>query len=500
MPGPLFVTTTQQVRHAVFAIEKKPPTIFKPAGTNAAVVLGQFAWGPSQVLTESTSPKDLTNMVAPAGMDRENSAFAAINRKGFPRLFFIRVMGAGGVAAYADLSDVTPTIILRVTLKYPGTAGNSVTWTVATATDADPNHFDLTVAVTGMSGTTSETIPNVNFSGVGTDSTFSLGSSLLIGSISKTSAGRPLNGTGSFANGTTPAVTSGDYVGTPGLGDKGVALCEGSGVLRVVFADDPGNVIRAAVNAGLVAHCDKMGDRVVFINGNSGQTLAQAQADKLNYISDRALYCDPWCNQFDPQGVAQLIPSGSYAASARCQLPASTSIAWKDESVQAFFDGINSLEFDRGDGAGSNTSLGLMTFIKEDSGGFSIEADVTCAAAIDSTRANLTRRCITDFIALTAKTNLRPYVDIPNLTLYQDDILAAVTRFMDGLKDASTGRDPVHTEHIVDWDMDDLSTDNTPDEIQAGHFHIPLDVEDSVGMHQIFININSGEGVTVTHR
>lgn len=508
MPGPLFVTSTTQVRHAVFAIKRKPPGIFRPAGTGAALVLAQFTWGPAQTLMEATDPKDFTNKIAPPGMDRTTQAYASVNQKGFPDLWWIRVMGTGAVKAFADFPNSGATVIFRVTLNSPGTAGNSVTGTISAASDGDANHVDLTVTVTGSSGTTTDTVKNINFSGVGADgidgvagTTFDLSEqSILIGTITKTAAGIAAVGSVTFASGTTPAVTAADYVGTIGTGDKGLAQGEQEGSLRHIFFDDVGNSLRAAANAGMKAHVNALQDRVGYINGNSGQSLATAQSDVANYRSGYGLlmYMDPWVYQLDDFGTKTLIPSACYAACVGSRTSPSTAIAWKDPEVQGMISGISSLEFNRGNGAGTNTQKGIATFIREETGGHTIEADVTTDAPVDTTIAYLTDTRITIHIALTAKTNLRSVVDAPNVPANQQFAINGVTEFMDILKAASTGRDPNHTAHVIDWGMNDLTTENTEASIQAGRFIIPIDVETSVGIRQLFISLQAGAGVRVT--
>ena len=72
-----------------------------------------------------------------------------------------------------------------------GDAGFDVT----AASDGDANHFNLEATVTGASGTTTDLIENVNVSGVGADALptqTQLDQLLLIGSVTKSSAGVPI--------------------------------------------------------------------------------------------------------------------------------------------------------------------------------------------------------------------------------------------------------------------------------------------------------------------
>ncbi|HEU4728387.1 MAG TPA: hypothetical protein VFT22_10870 [Kofleriaceae bacterium] len=499
MPGPVFVTTTTQPRHGVFAIEQVSPAVIVPTGSDVACELGQFAWGPANVLTTPVSIKDLTNTVAPPGVDHANSAYLGLIRKGWPTIKFVRVVASTAVVATANLPNAVPTQIVRVDLKYPGIAGNSMTWTVSSASDGNALHFKLTVTATGPSGTTTDVVDNLNYSGTGADSIPVLTNALLIGAITKLVNGTPIAGTGSFASGTTPAVISSDYVGTQGNGDKGTALLEGDSTIRHFFYDDMGSSLRAAVNAGGQAHAVYMGDRVAYLNGIAGQTLAAVATDVANYRSDRVMYLDPWVNILDDvNGTKRLVPSASFAASVAARLSVSTSIAWKGAEVQQMLAGINSLEADRGQGAGSNTSNGAATFIKETSGGFTIEADVMTQFPVDVTHGYLTRRRVTDFIAISFVSSTRGFVDAPNVPDNQQNIVNALEIFMKAMKRAKD-QDPNHNPHVVDYQIGNLNAANTQADIQNGKFSIPLDVTDSAGMRQIFLGINSGESVVVTH-
>jgi hypothetical protein len=497
----IFVSTTQQDRHGVFAIEKTSQPQITAQGTAVAAIVGQPGWGPPNTLMTPASPKDLLDMVAPPGIDRTNSFYLSVIRKSFPLLKFVRVMGTGAVAASAAFPDLTAVAVINVAVKYPGTEGNRFVGVVSDASDGVADHFNLTVSTSMASGTTSETWQNLNYKGNGTtvgDSVPSLTNSLLVGAITKVMAagGRPVNGTVSFTGGTTPEVTADDYVGTEGTGDKGIALLEGDSTVRHVFADDMGATDRAAVNEGLVAHGEYMGDRMVYLNGVSGQSLSQVKTDVALYRSDRAYYCDPWVYVTDAEGTMRLTPSAAFAASVGAQLSPSTSIGWKNQEVQKMLSGISALEQDRGQGAGQNTKSGVVTFLREDSGGFTMEADVTTLAPVDETRAHGTRRRMTDYIALAFVLSTRGFVDAPNVFQNQQLLVNGLIALMDNLK-ANQNRDANHTPHVLDYAIGDLGAENSATTLAQGLFSIPLIVKISSGMYRIILNINSGEGVSV---
>lgn len=499
----LFVTTkASATRHGVFAVEKVPPALVTPAGFGTAAIIEQFPWGPAQTLTTPTRRGELLQMIAPAGMSRTGSGYMAVIRKGFPTLKFVRVIDPTAVTASATINKTGPTALIVVTLKYPGTAGNSVSITISAASDGDANHFNITATVTGASGTTSETIHNYNVSGTGADTvltTADLQRLKLIGSVTKSSAGVPILGSTTCSGGTDGTIDATTYVGTAGSNDKGVAKLEGDKTIDHFFCGDPGNSIRAAVNAGLKAHADYMTDRVAYLNGNSALTVAQAQTDVANYRSQRVVYCDPWAYVYDDvDGTKRLVPTASFAGSVASQLPPSTSIGWKSDVVISMLGGIVELEADRGEATSTNTTAGIATFIREENGGFTIEAGVTTIAPTTPAKKNLTRTRMGHYIARTLTTALRPMTDMPNIPVYQQDVIDAVTGFMQRLKSNAERDDAVLLPHVLNYAIGDISAENTQSELDGGDFSVPLDAKISSSMERIFLNMNFGETVQIT--
>lgn len=500
----LFITSKALARrHGVYAIERTPPAVIKATGTGTCAIVGQFPWGPSQVLTEATSTSDLINTLAPPGMSRTGSGYLSIIRKGFPRIKFVRVLGTSAAAASAILASSTPTNIITVTLKCKGTAGNAVTATVAPASDGDANHFNLTVAVTGVTGTTFDFIQNLNYSGTGADSVPDLSKCFLIGSIVKDASGVPAAGTTAFSGGTDGTVLSSDYVGTAGAPDKGISLLERDKSIDHFFTDDPGggndsNSLRKAVNDGLVAHANRMTDRTAYVNGPQGQALADVTADVNRYRSEHVCYVDSWAYILDDtDGTKRLVPPAAFAASVAAQLPPSTSIAWKSPEVQALLSGIVGLEFDRGDAAATNTDNGVVTLIQEETGGFTFEAGVNTLNPVDPTRGTLNRTRMGHFLARSVVSSLRSYVDAPNVPSVQQDELIAVDNFLSKLKKAAAV-DPAHNTHILDYAIDNVSAFNAQDDLNAGEFTIPASVQISPSQAKIFLSLQFGETVKVS--
>lgn len=497
---PVFVTSVSQARtHGVYALERKPPSTITPIGAAVTGIVEQFPWGPDQTNTEIDDVPTFIQTFAPYGMSHTGAGYLSVLNKSWPVLKIARVTGTTGAAkATATVNKTGPTAMLTLTLKYNGAAGNSVTATTSAATDGDTNHFNLVVSVSSASGTTSDTLQNLNYSGIGADSTPDLSGCFLLGSIVKVVAGLPILGASTFAAGADGTITSADYVGTQGGANRGVALFEGDPSIDFVITCDPGSSFRAAVNAGLSAHADYMTDRQAIINGNSGQTLAQVATDVTGFRSIRSVYVDVWAYiKDDVDGTERIVPPAPFFASVASNLSPSTSPAWKSSVVKAMLSKISRLEVLRGASAASNTANGVCTLQKESQGGFTFEAAVNTYNPIDPTKGTFKRTRMGHYLAKSMTQSLRENTDAPNVAVIQQDEIAAVQDFLDGLvRNAKT--DPINLPHLFAAGIDDITAFNTTQTIQAGQFFIPFTATVSADQSFIFLSMNYGESSVVT--
>lgn len=495
----VFVTSTSSVsRHGAFAIERQPPAVLKAQGTGVALLVAQFPWGPDQtnVLTPaSVSDRGLT--LAPPGMSRTGAGYLSTIRRAFPTLKTIRVMGTAAAIAASNLLNATPATAVVVTLKYKGVAGNSVIATVQTASDLNANHFDLRVTVSGLSGSTEDYFQNINFSGTGADSVIDYTKARLVGTVTKSIASRPVNGTYTFSGGAEGTINAARYIGTAQAGDFGIAKAEGDTSIRHVYVDDPGNTDRAAVNAALNAHVNFMGDRSTYINGDSGQDVPTAQTTVGLNRSDRVIFVDPWVTiSDDTDGTVRLVPPGGFAASVKSQISPSTSFAWKAQEIGDMLAGIVDLEQDRGGAIGGMTDQGIAVIIREDDGGFRFESDNTAITPSDPSRRRQTRRALADYIAIAFVRSVRAQVDSPNVEENQDVLKVALDGFMSTMK-ANKKLDANHLPFVVDYSIPNPDDVNTPDGIADGDFFLPLDVQTPSSMERIFLSLQAGELVVI---
>ncbi len=481
----------------MYAIERNPPASIRATSTGVAAIVEVFPWGPPQTLVTPSDFRALLDMYAPFGMSHLGSGYLALIKKGFSTLKVVRVLGEDAVKASAVVLTAGSAEVVTVTLKYAGVAGNDVTVDITAASDGDANHFNMTVSVTGASGTTSDVFKNLNYSGTGDDSVPNVSKCLLVGSIAKEAGGVPAIDSYTCENGDDGTIDATTYVGTAGTADVGIAKLEGDRAVDAVFTGDPGTSLRAGVNAGLVAHADMMTDRVAYINGDSGLNQADTITDVASYRSERVVYCDPWVFITDDEtGATQLVPPAPFAASVACQLSPSTDIGWKDGKVISMLGGIVDLESDRGEGAANSTDAGITTIGREVNGGFSFELGVLTINPTEPSKGLLTRTRMGHFMARSIVSSLRSSVNSPNVPLNQQDEVNAVEDFLSGLK-ANLSRDPNNNPFLVDYVIEDLGSANSKADVAAGIFTIPVSAQTGATQSRIFLSLAYGPTVTV---
>jgi hypothetical protein len=481
-------------RHGIFAEERKSNPVVQAIGTGVVCLICQLPWGPDSVVQTFPDTATRNQTIAPYGMNRLGQGYLATIRKAWPDLRIVRVVGAGAAPATASLL-ATATAIVGVTLKYKGTAGNSVTVTTQTATDGVSTHFDLVISVSNGYGSTTETYPNNNLSGTGADVLPVLTNSVLIAAITKTAAGRPDNGTVTCSGGSDGTLSAASYIGTAQTGDTGIAACETDNGIRFVVTDDATTAFRPAVNAALVAHAVYMGDRFAILTGDSGLSPAGVATTVALNRSNRAIFVDGWYWMTDDTtGALQLVPPGPLAASVCANTSPSTSPSWKDPEIQALMASIVKLEKPRGAIAGVQTQNGIMTIIQETGGGYTFEAGVLTITPVSPAIERITRGRMGDYIAISATNSLRSYNDAPSVPVIRQRMIQAVTGFMDALKKAQNS-DPEHQPHVLDWWWGDFSAANPSSDVQNGIYILPLNAQTSAGLEQVYLSMQFGENV-----
>lgn len=496
----LFVSSLSSIRrHGVNGIFRRPPTVIAPVGNGVAAIVAQFAWGPDQALTVPADEAEFLAMFAPDGMSHLTSGYLAVLGKGFPTLKIVRVLASGKAKATAPLPGAGAIVQLDVTLKYNGTAGNSVIVTVAAASDGVADHCNISVTVTDARGSTTDLFTNVDNTAV----TFvppDCSQAKLTGSIARHSTNvlRPTNGSVTCSGGADGTITAAEYVGTPGAGNLGMALLETDKSISAVFTDDPGDSLRSAVNTGLLAHAISCGNRMAFLQGPKGQTVTAAKSDKAGYTASRwGYYCGQWAYvKDDVTGAQQYSPLASFAASMACQLSPSTGIAWKASEAGDMLVNVIGIDMDWGQGVSDAEDAGILAAEMEESGGYRFEADCTMATPADPTLKLGTDTRMAIYIASSFARATRSYCDGPNVPFDQVAIVGALQTFMDDLKGAANN-DPEHTPFVLDYNIDPLASVNSRSSLANGFFLVPLNYQTGPQMSHIVLSLQGGVGVTI---
>lgn len=491
----LFLTSPTN-RHGVFARLVNPPVAVRTFPNSCVGIVGQFPWGPKDTVVNGDDLADVYRTFAPLGMSRTGSAMTGLANFGFPQRRIVRVLGTAAAKATVTINKTGPTALLVVTAKYEGVAGNSIVATTAAASDGDANHFKLTVTVSNAYGSTTEIYDNLNVSGTGSDVLPDVTNSALLGSVTKSSSGVPIMQAWSLATGADGTIDAAAYTGTAGTGDKGIALLESDLTVRHVITDDPGNSLRASVNAGLKAHAELMGDRIAHISYNSGTAVATVQTDAASYVSENVVYADVWAYVYDLTKTKVLVPAHFATACLASNLSPSTSPAWRDATARAFIGNIIALEATRTSSAGTNTDLGIATLIPYVGGGFALEAGVLTINRTTPSKGDITRTAMNIYIATAALAALQSYVDAPNVAKNQDACDAVVDGFMAGLK-AQASQEPNTNPFVVDYELIPRKTMNSAADIANGQYSIGLNAQYGASMGQIILQIQGGKTVVI---
>lgn len=491
----------QAVGRGSFIFAKRVADAIRASGTARCAMVCQLPWGPVGVLTPFGGAATFRNMFAPAGFPRTSDGYLTATKFPWLDLQIVRVLGAGAAAATKDFQTAGVVTCLGVTGLYKGTAGNSISGTVAAATNGVANSFNLTLSITdAFGGNTTETYENLDSTqAAGTYWTAITANSKLVGPLVKLGTGRPANATASLAAGTdgTLAIASADYLGTPGNADLGVALLEslqGTDAPAFVFTDDPGSGLLVAVNAGLKAHRVLMADkRICIIQGLPAETAATAKTNSALNILDHCAYVWGHANGPDDQGTTQNIPlTGPLACIAQAMQP-HLSPAYKSADYTALLGWITSLDVST---AGDTVKADLETnnviaFEKNANGTFSpYNGTMTDGSAMYVVRAR-------DFSAFTMTGALDQFRNGPNDSETIESERAVIESLLKQWK-KNRQIDHILRFSIIDWQLLPTEATNTQADLDAGTCTQQYKMKVASEQKQFFLIAEVGTTVTIT--
>jgi hypothetical protein len=432
----LFIGSPDQAAFAgIFAVEISPPSVIEGVSQGYHALVGQFAWGPVQQLYTPENAQDFYDHFEPAGSPRSSSGYLAIKGRKRLSLKMVRALASDAVKATATIAGTGGNA--NYIAKYFGVLGISITITWRTAISGLASAKDCVITLTDpVTGTTTETIADI-LAPTGTLITEDVSKSKLLGSFTLDGAMTvlPANGTTSMSGGSNgAALGTADYVGTAGVGDKGISLFEQDGEVRVVSVDDCGNTHRAAIGAGIEAHVDLMGDRIGIADCNpDAADWATVKSEQSAFVDDRMLFCGHWGQIFDDAGILRTTPLSTFIGSARINLEIQQSHAWRNDKATDYYTALQGVvgNFSYASDVVKKDAfrLGIQLLMKTKKGRWAFQHDRNTNP--DPTKRYTTRRVVTDYEAISLTIGLDPYVNGPNVITEGKEMKAVVDNFLD---------------------------------------------------------------------
>lgn len=454
MPSPLFTTNDADITQleGLYIKERTPPATVNEASLNTVGIFGRTMRGPVGEAIEITSEARFIEVFGPGYLDGVlvNHVWKSLLNKGMSRIVVARVYAAAAVKASFTLETAAGgagTAVLRVDASSVGAWGNSVAVKVAAASDADADHFNLTVwdQITGKT----VTYKNLDIS-TGEDNTLEVlgdDDGNLI-TLTKLASGRPVNhaagvdgaDSDGFVNlgetvaaftsvaGADGTIVDGDYYGT----SKGLDLLKDYPDIGIIF---PAEYMAAGLKAQMEPAAAAATDRMFIIGADAETTAASAAVtDAASYASDRIIYA--WNHPYtqDPEtGTEILTRPESWMASVLANTD--VDIHPGEEDTKRFLAGITRLY---------NPSVPRADYVSLRAGGVcALEIDLGSPVFVSGVTTSqtsglteITRRRMTDFLQLSVADALRYTVKKKNTVERRAANVGMIKAFLQDLKSA----------------------------------------------------------------
>lgn len=432
MPGPTFTTNASEWTRleGLYISERLPPAEIQGISLNDVCIVSEAIRGPVDRAVMCSSPARLREVYGGrdlgSGGTTTSPLWRAMIGKPFSRVWVVRAAAAAAVKATVNLSNVTPTAIVRVDASSVGVWGNDIDVEVKDASDGDVEHFNLEVTYLGGK----IVLKNLD--------TFGASDNNLLAALgddegnwitlTKLANGRPLNGSSSLASGADGSIADSDFTGSL----KGINLAAAVPGVACVFL---GERMSATLKNAIETLAASSTDRVWLIGPDSETTSASsAITDVASYRSDRMIYCYGHGYTLDPETASEiLVRPESWLASIFSQTDVDQHVG--DEDTKVFTAGLIRLynpSFVRGD---------YISF--KDAGICALEPTTTGHCFVSGITTSLTpgkeqiarRRC-TDYLQLSIARSLAYFVKKKNTLSRRKTMYGIVSAFLDGLKRA----------------------------------------------------------------
>lgn len=485
--------------YGVNILEVLPPGQIRSGGSVVVGIVGDFPWGPVNVLTEvNTAGEFFATFCPPAfGAAGTYAAMDAFLNKAFPagmqicRIVPTSVAQATAAKTYDDASAGDS---VTVTAKYPGLLGNSISvaWT-ANADDATARDATVTIGTT-YSVTYEAVATIVSTALVVTDPgdpyvTFSKASGATL--VPAAAAAAALTG---GADGTAVA---GDYVGSSSSA-VGIRLFYADSVEPDVLfvASCPSGLINS-VNTGLEAFVADTDKGVVVLSTPASQTEAQIKAYAADYRDDRIVLVYPRVKTtdfYDTTAPTITVDPNSFMAA----LIAATD-PWispggprASRGPLAGITGLENASISTG-GYDTLTDYGISA-IAMFGGSAIVRGGVT--TSLTSGLEKIRRRRTADYLEKAIANRLQEYVETPFDGDLDAQSLGPNTAAEIGEINTFLGNEKFKG-HIKDFTVDPWGAATAPD-LAAGTWTIQIAVTTYSDQDQIILRFNVGDGVVTS--
>ncbi len=464
MPAPVFTTNDSEISRleGLYVKERTPPGVIKGIFLGNGSVCGETVRGPVGKAVEITSRGRFLAVFGGrdygSGGALVNKVWKSLLNKPFGKLFVTRAYAAAAVKASSTFANVTPTNIIRVDATSVGTWGNNVTVTIAAASDADSDHFNLEVSYLGAT----KIYKNLDVSDTDVDNTLSI-----IGdddanwvTVTKLANGRPLNASDQelgtdgtvVVAGTNGSIADSDFTGT----GKAMELTNTAPGCGFCWVAERSNT---SVKDKIETLAASVSDRQWIMCPDSDSTsMASSITDAGTRRNNdgRIIYAFNHPYTQDPETGTDIVTNpDSWMASILSQID--VDIDPGEEDTKKYTAGITRLSFPnlvREDYI-SLREAGVAALENDD--GFTFVSAVT--TSLESGKERISRRRMTDYLQLSPAKRLKFFVKKKNTLTRRKAILGELDAFLSNLKRA---------ERIVeDYELDGESLNTDEDRAEG---------------------------------
>ena len=358
--------------------------------------IGNFKWGPEGELIYGINPgtQDFINQFDPGGLGMDGAALKSTKNLSFPQIYLQRPLFTATAsvqfsAALKDNTAMTPIEVAHIYGKYNGTLANNVYGKIVQ--DGSSDYWYLWL----KRGTRTERF-RLHEDMKGTGGWYAIESAFCTVKWIAHGAnnGRPKDVTSwtllSAIAGATPGVDgipdAGDYTGTAGAGDTGIALFETvPGIVGVSVDDCYAGTLQATVMAALKTHTTKGFGRFAHLHGLYDDTDSECLADVVKYQSERCTYTWPFVQQSAADGVSayETAAPGPISMMLQANLPASTPLGWQGRNMLKLQQHITGLQQSPSDDILTTLSTAGVQYISNVTNGYALGIDRTTSADVN---------------------------------------------------------------------------------------------------------------------